>query len=384
MRVFAALLVLSLSSLSFADDEITNNSISMQPFGTLPKNSKLILEPADSTKTFIVPEYVPAGSNFYTMKSSNLYNVKSVQTTGLDDNDAADFSSLATQGKLMVQKSALTSSGANCQAVGGSTNCTLGNDVPVYKSGFFDFIGRFFSMLNPFNWFKSSTPDKPTDKDVVGKMNDLIGKGNKLASANGKLSPDCDPNVSLPTDKKFQCGVEQALDAYRKHNDKIKKDVIIFNDFADGQATGKMWFLNADGTPAKVLSKNPIPVSRGEGGFGAGKETSRTPNGAILTKRYDPPRPGKPKIPDGIELVGLEPGNKDIHGRGILLHGWDPYDYTAGCLGVAGEVVLRKYGNKPITMGPQPPYLDELKEGLLKDGGVLIYNFTPAKNALCN
>ena len=75
-----------------------------------------------------------------------------------------------------------------------------------------------------------------------------------------------------------------------------------------------------------------------------------------------------------------ESGNKDIHSRGILLHGWDPYNPTSGCLGVSGNIQTRKRGSR--TLGLPPPYLDQLKKGILKDGGVLVYNFTPNKKDL--
>lgn len=389
MRFLTAVFLFVLLRAHPASASIADSSKSLHPIGSLPKNSKLILEPADSSQTYINPEYNAAGSNYHTVSSKNLYQVKAIENTVPPSQESAEIQALVAQKMLMVQKTDLTSSGSTCQSSGTSTNCTLGAEVPIFKSGIFDFIGRMFSWLNPFNWFKSEAPETPVtgadgDKKIVDAMNKTIAKGNSVASANGKFVQECEvkkPVADLPNDKEFQCGVEQAKEAFRKNKNQIKKDVFIFNDFADGERTGKMWFLNSDGTPARVLSRNPIPVSRGEGGFGAGTDSHKTPNGAILTKPYDPPRAGI--IRDGIELVGLESGNTDIHSRGILLHGWDPYDLTAGCLGVAGEITSSSRGYKTRVEGPAPPYLDELKDGLLKDGGVMIYNFTPSKSSLC-
>lgn len=364
-----------------AAEKIAMDSESVLPIGALPKNSHITLEPVDPSKNY----FVPGKEGYDTTPARNLYNVKTLEHAEPETSDAADLQALTSRKSLIVQRTDLQNFSANCL---NSNSCILQNEVPVYKSGFFDFMSSLFG--GPAHWFQPENAEERTPEganlEATDRLGQLINKGNAKASANGKsISKDCDTDkmkartAKLGTDKTSQCGIEQALQAYKKNKSRIKKEIFIFNDFAHGGTMGKMWLLNSDGTPAKLLDQNPIRVSRGPGGFGSGKGSLKTPNGAVLTKAYKPPRGGN--IKDGIELVGLEPENQDIFERGVLIHGWDPYVTTQGCLGVAGTLDSRRRGRS--TLGPPPPYLDQLKKNLLKDGGVLVYNFTPDKKAQC-
>lgn len=378
MRLISALLLSLAFHPAYGSEDLTATQ-TVLPVGALSKNTKITWEDADSSQTYFMPS-ATAGS-YEKANSGGLLNVKSISNSALSEADTTELQSRISSNSLLVQKSDLQSSSPNCLSSTGSTGCTLQSDVPVFGSGFFDMIGKFFSMLNPFNWFKSSGSKNTEEgnKEVARAMTQVIEKGNSVASGNGKSALNCGPEGQAAPAEVDPCGLQQALRAYRDNKSKIDQNIIVYNDFSDGGMMGKMWFLNPDGSPAHILQKNPIWVTRGAGGFGPGSGSKRTPNGAIMTKPYRPPRAGN--INDGITLVGLEPGNQDILSRGVLLHGWDPYVPTAGCLGVSGTIDTDSSGRR--VLGTPPPYLDELKQNLFSKGSVMIYNFTPDKKAQC-
>lgn len=355
------------------------------PVGAIRKDSTITLKPVDAKSSFFNPavKSTTSETGFQEVDNNTLYKVKSLKTSDTSS-DADDLKALSSNDQLVVSKTDLGSGNAGCAT---SESCTLSSDIPVYKTGGFDFINWFLNLFGLGEKPKSLvTPvqEKFTPSQAMASaMSEKIEKSNKLLGPSKEVIPACTNQLPdhLKDDKKFGCGLQQALDAFKKAkaDGKTSKDIFMFNDFSSGGVMGKMYFFNSDGSLAQVLDRNPIWVSRGEGGFGQGKGSMRTPDGAIMTKSYKPPRGGN--IRDGIELVGLEPGNQDIFGRGVLLHGWDPYTPTQGCLGVAGTIDTMKRGR--ATLGGEPPYLDQLKRGILKDGGVMIYNFTPNKVSKC-
>lgn len=351
----------------------------VQPVGSLPANTTVTWDEADTSKNY----FTTNSGSYDSVNSDSLATVKSLSNTSLNAADNSTLQGLVSAGTLVVQKSDLLASSSSC--TDGSSGCTLQSSVPVAKTSFFDLIGKFLSMLNPFNWFSSKSSEASNIK-AVDAMTKTIEKGNSAASANGRsVTPACTAEEYKPANTGAgpdirSCGVQQALAAYNKNRDKLDSQVIIYNDFSNGDSMGRMWFLNPDGTPANIIGKNPIWVAAGDGGFGAGRGSQKTPNGAIMTKRYNPPRSGN--IKDGVELVGLESGNQDIQSRGVLLHGWDPAAPTEGCLGVQGTIVSDTSGHR--VLGSPPPFLDELKNSLFKNGSVMIYNFTPEKKSQCN
>ncbi|HEY8272727.1 MAG TPA: hypothetical protein VIG33_17670 [Pseudobdellovibrionaceae bacterium] len=381
--LFASVLTLVfLSSSAYATDTASLEGLSVTEIGAIPKNSKVVLEPVDPSKTYF--QSANSGANgsegFQTISPAAFYSVKSFSNSAPSTPDNATLQSLASMKSLLIQQADLTQNSRNCVPSIAGLTCTLQNEVPAYKSGFFDFVAYLANRMNPTSWLP---PDRTTEVDskpasdgqVVQALEKAVTQVNSKVSATQKsLSLNCETPPLPPP-----CGVQQALQAYHAHKNEITKDIIVFNDFSDGKIMGKMWLLNSDGTPAKILQQNPIPVSRGPSGFGSGDGSLKTPNGALLTKSYRPPREGNVK--DGIELVGLDPDNKDVHSRGILLHGWNPYTSTEGCLGVAGTLETGVHGKR--TEGLPPYYLDELKKTVFKEGGVLIYDFTPQRKNLC-
>lgn len=362
---------------------------SLLPLASVPANATLTLVPVTAANgaTYFIPNYNGTNANFTNVSNSSLYSVSSISNAAYTAAEEAKLQALMQNTQLLIQQSELTT--AKCNSSGAGLSCTTTQPAVLMKSGAYDFMklyGQAFRMnespKQPLETATASAEKKPShDEAMVEVMNRATERLNK--TQDNLSAEDCVKEAPklLKDDALKSCGLQQALDAFKKAKSqgKVKKDIFVFNDFADGDVSGKMWLLNSDGTEAKVLERNPIPVSRGEGGFGNGAGSLRTPNGAILTKEYRPPRAGN--IRDGIELIGLESENQDIHKRGILLHGWDPYAPTQGCLGVPGAIDTGTKGKR--TLGGVPPYLDILKTELLKDGGVMIYNFTPKKASLC-
>ena len=361
----------------------------MLPLASVPANATMTLMPVKAANgvTYFVPNYNGTSANFTSVSNSSLYSVSSISNAAYTEAEEAKLNALMQNTQLIIQQSELNT--AKCKNNGLGMSCTTTQPTTLWKSGAYDFMKLYsqaYKMDEPPQQTletESGTETKKASHDeaMVAVMNKATDKLNKTQA--NMAAEDCikDAPKKLTDDSLRSCGLQQALDAFQKAKSqgKVKKDIFVFNDFSDGDVSGKMWLLNSDGTEAKLLESNPIPVSRGEGGFGNGVGSLRTPNGAILTKEYRPPRAGN--IRDGIELVGLEPENQDIHKRGILLHGWDPYAPTQGCLGVPGAIDTGTKGKR--TLGGVPPYLDILKTELLKEGGVMIYNFTPKKASLC-
>jgi hypothetical protein len=363
--------------------------LAVQPIGTIPAGSTVSMKPVNPQDTYVDPSQKNAsGTELKTIPNKNLYQVTALKTKSATP-ETADMQALIKKQQLLVQQIDIANQQSACMQTTGTIDCNIQNNIPVFKSGAFDFLPMFAQMANftaddvlkdepARNKSRSYSKSEAYTTVLNHKINQVNKKlGGKDTDINGCNKPVIAAQNKSP---QFMCALKKAQAAYNdgKVSGKVKKDIFIINDFSTGGVTGKMWFVNADGTLATVTDKNPIDVSRGEGGFGHGKGSLKTPNGAIVTRAYRPPRAGN--ITDGIELDGLEKDNADIHSRGVLLHGWNPQNPTAGCLGVSGAIHIDGRDN---ILGNIPHYLDDLKQGLLKDGGVMIYNFTPKKADGC-
>lgn len=388
---FSILMTTQFLSLADAQAQLaeTKPEQSVQPIGSIPAGSIVSMKPVSPKDTYVDPsQKTTDGTDLKTIPNTNLYQVTGLKTKNATP-EAADMQALIQKQQLLVQQIDIANQQSACMQTTGTINCTVQNNIPVFKSGAFDFLPMFAQMANftaddvlkdePARHQSRTYSKKEAYTTVLNRKIDLVNRklGGKDTDING-----CNKAILAAQNKspQFMCALKTAQTAFEeaKSSGKVKKDIFIINDFSTGGVTGKMWFVNADGTPANVTDKNPIDVSRGEGGFGHGKGSLKTPEGAIVTRAYHPPRSGN--ITDGIELDGLEKDNADIHSRGILLHGWNPQNPTAGCLGVSGAIHIDGRDN---ILGNIPHYLDDLKQGLLKDGGVMIYNFTPKKAKAC-
>ncbi|MGZ3746730.1 MAG: hypothetical protein ACXWRE_05160, partial [Pseudobdellovibrionaceae bacterium] len=371
MSFFAILVLAFFFCSAHATEPSSLEGTSVTGVGALLPGTSVHLEPVDTSKTYFGSSPAVAKEEFPRLDSASLYRVQSftnppainANTDNQINTQLNTLQALASQGNLLVQEETLKASSPNCVVFNGPATCSLQNELPVYQAGLFDFAGLFSNIA------QSSPPSSPqprlrqSDEEVVHALDKSIKKVNSKTSANQKkILSSCDEeNDSFPSKEKISsCGLQQALQAYNANKSRLHKDIIVLNDFSDGTLRGKMWFLRPDGTPANILAQNPISVVRGPGGFGSGKGTLKTPQGALLTLPYRPPRNGNVK--DGIELEGLESENRDTYKRGILLHGWNTYTPTEGCLGVAGTLDTRAHGER--TLGLPPYYLDELKKNL--------------------
>ncbi|WP_413577721.1 hypothetical protein ACLVWU_04675 [Bdellovibrio sp. HCB290] len=351
----------------------------LQNVGAIPQGSEIKVQAVKPKNEFFNPKNLNPESptDIPTIKRDTLLSVNSIKSK-TKSADVDVLKDLAENDGLVVEKSAFSANDQSCITKG---TCTLNSDTKVYQSSsfnFFDWLRDIFGMGEVKSLVTPTIDERTNPKSAAALvMNEKATQANRAMSGQDKSCTELAPELKY--NRLFQCGLAQALDAHRKNmaTGKVTSDTFIFNDFKNGELTGKMYFFNSKGELAQVLPKSPIPVARGVNEFGA--NFRQTPNGAIVTRAYRPPRAGN--INDGIELLGLENGNMNIHGRGVLLHGADPYAPTWGCLGVAGSYDSDSAGKE--ERGGRPLYLDELKSGLLKNGGVMIYNFTPNKAAQC-
>jgi hypothetical protein len=397
-KIFVLFLLLVNFEYSYAQNRLYQ---AVQPFGDVGasgQKTSVILAPVNANTSFFDPsKKMKDGTDYFSFENKSLYQIKEIKTSD-SSADFADLRTLIQRQKLLMEEKDVK----NCIrtkgyiSANGYIECYFTSEVPVFKSGDYDFQDSYMESMKVANKPTPSVPMSkkeltrlnartvPKDEAYVSTLNSKISEVNKTLNERTSFLTNCKKGYYVPSsqpgDSKLLCALKKAQKAYSegKNSGKIQKDVFILNDFSSGAVMGKMWFLHADGTPANVAQKNPIEVSRGDGGFGRGRGSLRTPNGALVTKAYNPPRSGR--IKDGIELEGLEAENADVHDRGVLLHGWDPRNPTAGCLGVSGTLTL---GNQRDVLGTPPPYLDSLKQGILKGGGVMIYNFTPSKAKEC-
>jgi len=141
--------------------------------------------------------------------------------------------------------------------------------MPVFKSGAFDFCPCLHKwQTSLLQMFLKTNPSEINLKPIQkAKLNTTV-LNRKIDQANRKLGgKDTDINgcnkplvTAQNKSPQFMCALKKAQAAYNdgKASGKVKKDIFIINDFSTGGVTGKMWFVNANGTPANITDKNPI------------------------------------------------------------------------------------------------------------------------------
>lgn len=328
------------------------------------------------------------------------------KASGLGPGEAADLDTYAKAGDLHVRTAALRAS-ADCGTVDGEERCRVHKPLTVEAA--LPYEPSAFVAATMGSDLRAVIPGQGVEQAVAGNIESALRKVNKPTTARtgGPAQEYCDPLTTMASGtggRSFladlfsggsgggssgglfsgggpsACAMNQAREAYQnaQKNGRKVADFMVVTDFSDGGTTGKMWFMGPMGNKVNLGVPNPLEVSRGSGGFGAGVGSQRTPDGAVITRAYRPPRGGN--ILNGIELDGLEAGNRDIHGRGVLLHGWSPGQPTQGCLGIAGTLQTRS-GTNAVLGGVD--HFKTLAEGPFRQGGVVMYNFTPAKASDC-
>jgi hypothetical protein len=378
MRIVNIAVTVLLAQPAFAQ---SSSYQSLLPVGSLKKGTKVTLTPTSASTTHFDPNESSGSSNGIKSVSSTVRQVTVVSPSSTSAADNATMNALSNSKQLVIQDSDLSAADASCATSG---TCTLSADTAVSKSGSFDFFNWFLNLFGLGS--KTSSVVTPGHFTPAGGAAAAASEGIQQSSfmvKKGMQGQFCDLPEQFKFNLKLQCGLRMAKAAYQKAKDegKVTNGTFVFNDFSSGSKMGKMYFLNADGSVAKVLDKNPIDVAAGEGKFGNVAESLGTPDGALVTRDYNPPRNGNVK--DGIEMDGLESDNRNTYLRRVLIHGWNVYSPTEGCLGIPGTLDTDTKGRRRETPD-QPPYLDELKQGLFKNGGVMIYNFTPNRASSCN
>lgn len=413
MKMLIGLLVLT-SQFAFAEDTANWPKVVM-PTGQIPAGAKVEAAALPTGDSIVAtPE---ANRPLAVKANSQLLRVTAIESDQIDSADKADIAAQVNSGNLRVAAEDLATNAVCSSTTAGTQSCQTTAAIPLSVTSptnpnyVYPALAAPTTVAVPLTTAGTASGDSSGLASLIASMTASMGQsqgaGSSLStgSGGGSSALECDTSSSsgsgrtrasvsmlqssyVPTagdlkneinGKPPECGLKQAQAAYEsaKASGKVTNDIMIVNDFKTGAAKGKMYFVHADGSMAtNVGVPNPIEVARGDGGFGNGGGSGRTPNGAIYTGAYRPPRGGNVK--DGIDLYGLEPGNKDITGRGVLLHGWNPNSVTHGCLGIPGTLTT---GRGRANFGN---YLDILKTGLLRNGGVMIYNFTPAKAAQCS
>lgn len=407
--LFLILSILLFTAVSRAED-ISRWPQVVMPKGEISAGAKIKVEALPAGESIVATP--DANRPLGTAENTRMMKVTAIDSAQTAAADQEDISSLASQGSLRVTSDDLAKSAVCTGPAAIAQTCQVQNAIPlsvstptnpnyVYPalagttgtapmitnmaadpSGMQGLIAALSGSLGQANGIGGSSADSSEICDTTtGSPRNSLNMLSRKKNYDGGL-PGQDPGTPAQFAKSLggnppACGLRQAQEAFLKAREqgKVKNDIMIVNDFSNGAAKGKMWFVNSNGTLADVGVPNPIEVARGYGGFGSAPGRGGTPNGALYTTAYRPPRAGN--ISDGIELNGLEAENRNTIGRGVLLHGWNPSSVTQGCLGIQGRLTTgrgsRNFGN----------YLDRLKGGLLKNGGVLIYNFTPKKASGC-
>lgn len=376
----------------------------LAPVGSLPAGAEVQVKPAPSQGEVFANSSSPGGPLLESHAASKYSQVTSLKASSLSAADKADLQTEISQNRLYVENAQLKAATAGCDPTQGA--CVLTQDVESQRAMPYEPTAFYRDMMSGPG-LKASEAGAAEGQDgdparlaaegadrVLGRLNRPGGVADQLANnwcppeQEARASSFFDfgaPSMNAGAGRGFfwssgrppACAIQKAQAHLGRHRD--LQDVMIVNDFSDGGVTGKMWFLKADGSLANVGVPNPIPVSRGSGGFGRGVGSQRTPDGAICAIPTGIPRAGN--IKDGIELKGLEGSkNNDIHSRGVLLHGWNPNQPTSGCLGIQGTLTTAK-ASYPAMGGAS--HFDRLRQTLLSRGKTLIYNFTPDEAKAC-
>lgn len=412
------LLVLSYSLGAWADEASWPQVLDQ---GTLiPKGSTLqvkpYVDPKKNTEVYSLNTDPKSDRVFNTKPAANYQQVTSIEIKEpMGPGEVEDLKTAAKSGELLVQTAALDQA-AKCSTDGEVKNCNVQKPLNVQAQSPYEPNAFAAGMMAPSGaapalptqYFSDGGVSAPVVPAVAGQLpGSAEGVNSARGTGAGSASPasqqDCAPTGFGPSLAAFfsslfgggsggnnagsglgwgkgggppMCAI-RAAQAARQNAIKAGRKVsnfMIVNDYSAG-LPGRMWFLNPQGQKVSVGSvPNPLVATGGKGGFGAGAGSEKTPNGAMITGPYHPPRGGN--IKNGIELYGLEPGNQDIHSRGVLLHGADPNYYTRGCIGIPGRLQLANGANRVLGGAD---YFTELATGPLASGGAIIYNFTPSE-----
>jgi hypothetical protein len=237
----------------------------------------------------------------------------------------------------------------------------------------------------------------PTEAEVVSKIVE-VQKG--VEAQPNQPPPDCPPETTKETPtysawddyiKNIQAtakaakppisakAIQKTVDFLKANQGRLEKTLqnrnyVVINDFTQDSTKKRMIVLNLKTKKVEryLVSHgigNGYPDSAMAPAFSNKVGSNLTPPGFLVMKE-EAYRKGS-KIPNRIQMDGLEPSNSNARGaRGIIFHG-----------GPISDTEIKKYGWIGFSQGcPQVTRSDyEALKGKLQ-GGVLAYNFTPADN----
>lgn len=419
----------------FVEESVRSWPKVMVEMGSIPAKSQIRVRKLDASKDVLFRETGDAQTKSYRVTDPSGYvQVQSVKTpetataTATAEGDAQlNLQQSAADGDLLVPQEQLTNN-ATCVPEGDTSVCQTINEMPAVVNSrtnpavLKDAMGTS-AMPYMYPQTAAVAPTAETSTGInsgmapmllaglaplLGKLNTSATNGSNTCddwSTGGSGSSPSNPGVSEPeptsgvnskdipamarSDGKRppECAVHLAQEAKKNAGGLVKSDVMVVWDNVTTQSPGQMWFVKSDGSLADVGVPNPIPATHGQGGFGIGCGSNKTPEGAMVTAHHHQGN----TVRDGVWLEGLEPGNrKDLaqgcggSPRGAVLHAWNPNGKTHGCIGISGAWINRS-GNKQ-QLGAGGDYYTTLKRNLfLNDGGkVLIYNFTPSRTRGCS
>lgn len=372
------------------------------PSGFIPKGARVQVDrlPAD-TPVFVNSDRTGTRT-VESAASSDYMKVSAMRGASYSNpGDTADMQNRVKDGSLRVASADFAASTTNCKSssTGDRQICDVNKDlstsaaVPMEPTAFaaavtggnpartasveqavVDGAGARLAALNS-NAGKVGNPEYcPNGSNGSARAASLLGALAGLGSGGGSGG-----GGGLFGGSVNGCALSKARALHEKNRGKVKQDVMMIADFSQGSTPGKMYFVSAStGQLVNVGVPNPLDVAGGSGGFGDrgarnGCGNNKTPDGGLVTNpyRYE----AGAIVKDGLSFTSLEPGkNGSAVTCGVKMHGWNPNQPTQGCFGLCGNLSSNS-GNHPNLGGAD--YLDKLKDSLLKDGGVLVYSFTP-------
>jgi hypothetical protein len=338
--------------------------------------------------------YIPAGTSLTVAQTSFDNYYATMQATAQNQMVLVQQQMLQTQfqnGLVAVAESSFSDWQREKKKGKKSMKVKTTEDIPYYKQTEYE--------TNDDTTPVEQTAVPPTNEETVAQ----IAKVQKSLEVQSNIpAPDCPPEVTKETPtysawddyiKNIQAtakaakppisakAVQKTVDFLKANRERLEKTLqnrnyAVINDFTQDSTNKRMIVLNL-----KTKKVERYLVSHGHGkpvnsakapGFSNTAESDLTPPGFLVMKervvlKSDDERP----IKDRIQMDGLEPSNANARNpRGIIFHG-----------GPVSADEVKKYGMLGTSKGcPQVTRSDyEALKGKLQ-GGVLMYNFTPADN----
>jgi hypothetical protein len=379
MKIFFFLIISCFYFASLAQDESGQDMSKwpkvLAPGLEIPQGARITVKPASADATLF--EQRGGQRPIANASPKNYYHIESASNLGASAASAENnLAGSIADGTAMIKASELKAK-AVCQG----NNCEMKaaaaaeQNLPYDPKAFSKAVAGGVNNINhpkgkgmqPENCGLKAASDGSNGNPLQFFTSQLGSNYSQGFATNPLTSGGAVPTCAL---KKAQ----EAAAAAGRSGRKVSS-VMVITDFSGGGPQGKMWIVNIAGNPVRLSGgvPNPVPISGGRGGFSSRGRSNGTPAGAHITRPYREPRGGN--ILNGIEMDGLEAQNKSTLRRGVLIHAWDPSQPTQGCIGIPGTLKTKSSGTHSNLGGAN--YYDTLSRTTFKDGGNIVYNYTP-------